>query len=82
MNYKFAFVLEDSNDYLKKTDLETLLYLKPEEMRFQFDKDGVVYIEEDVNCARSDKTVKLLKENNIQAHHINAVKWKDFPKLS
>ena len=81
MNYKFAFVLEGPNDYLRKVDLSYLEFLKPEELRFQYDASGVIYIEEDVNSPRADKTIALLLQNNIKSHHVNAVKWKDFPKL-
>jgi hypothetical protein len=81
MNYKFAFVLENAKDYMKKADLDNMPYLDIKELRFQYDENGVVYIEEDVNCPRADKTVKLLSDNNIKAHHVNAVKWKSFPAL-
>ncbi len=80
MNYKFAFVLENQNDYLRKVDLSYMDYLNVDELRIQFE-DGIVYIEEDVNCPKADKVVSLLKDKNIAAHHVNAVKWKSFPKL-
>lgn len=80
MNYKFAFVLENENDYLRKVDLSYMDFLNIPELKLQFEND-IVYIEEDVNCPKSDKIVSLLKEKNILAHHVNAVKWKSFPIL-
>lgn len=80
MNYKFAFVLETPNDYLRKADLSYMDFLDVEKLQIQFE-DGIAYIFEDVNCPRADKVVALLKEQNIIAHHVNAIKWKSFPKL-
>lgn len=80
MNYKFAFVLEATNDYLRKVDLSYMDYFNLEKLQMQFE-DGIVYIFEDVNCRRADEVVAILKEKNIAAHHVNALKWKSFPKL-
>lgn len=80
-NYKFAFVLEGPNDYLRKVDLSYLTFINAEQFKCLYDADGIVYTEEDVNSPRADKIVSLLKENNIVSHHVNAVKWKNFPKL-
>lgn len=80
MNYKYAFVLETPNDYLRKVDLSYMEFIRENEFSLQFE-DGIVYLEEDVNSRRADRIISLLSENNIRAYHINTLKWKNFQKL-
>lgn len=83
--YKFGFVLKEANDYLRKADLSYMEFIKDDhhkDLKFSFESDGILYIEEDVNAPKSDKLVNLLKDNNVECYHINAVKWKRFPALA
>jgi len=83
MNYKFAFVLAESNDYIRKVDLSYMTFIEEAKQKFplKFEADGILYLEEDVNMARSEKLQKLLEENKIKCEIVTAVKWKEFPKL-
>lgn len=79
MNYKFAIVLEETKDYLRKCDLSHMCYLGQYDKIFKFDDNLIVYIEEDVNATKTERVMQTLLDNNIKTYRLDFVKWKKIP---
>lgn len=85
MKYKFGFILALTADYLRQGDLSNMKFLNEDikdKLTFSYDKNGVLYILEDVNMRKSDKLMQLLKENNIETTSTSIPVWKDFEDIS
>jgi hypothetical protein len=83
-DYKFAFVLKEDNNYLNQKDLtENFSYLSDlENVKFKFDEDGIVYIQEEVNRPKTDMVEAALKKNQIEVTVVSKALWNGFDKLN
>jgi len=84
-HFKFALVLTEGKDYLRKADLSYMTFLSEKtttELNLSYDENGVVYILEEVNSPKIDKLQKLLDENGYKTDVRSTVKWKAFPNLN
>jgi hypothetical protein len=83
-DYKFAFVLEEENNYLSQEDLTgNFSYLSDlENVKFKFDENGIVYIQEEVNRPKTDMVEEALKKNQVGVKVVSKALWNGFDKLN
>ena len=81
MNYKFAFVFKDINDYMRWPDLEAF-EIDPKKHRMKRSEEGYAYVEEDVNREKTDKVLELLKSQGVEnVSVVSKALYKDFEQL-
>jgi reverse gyrase len=85
-DFKFAFILQEQNAYLNQEDVTSgsfaFLTKDIENLKFKFDKNGIAFIQEDVNRPTTDKIEDALKQKEIPVKIISRAKWNEFDSLN
>lgn len=82
MNYRFGFVLNKIDDYVRKCDMSFLNISQNDldQLKIQYNNEGILYIEEDVNARKSDMFSELMEKKGYKVTQICSIKWKAFPE--